>query len=140
MKNIDRPEVIEAIAFRLIGYWDATAGFDFSNDKKRKITIDDIKDWLLSEYQEPIKLTRFEHELLINMIYWGFKYLVRSSRNLDLYAYKEKPKKALDEMGWINGGGQNNLKYLSSKFQFIKPMEGPCSIEALLKVEVMIDV
>ena len=48
--------------------------------------------WLLSEYKEPVKLTRFEYELLK---FWNdkeYKYIARDSNNM-VFVYHEKPSK-----------------------------------------------
>lgn len=56
--------------------------------------------WLLSEYKEPIKLTKLEYELLK---FWNskkYKYIARDS-NDSMYVYREKPSKKSELWGSI---------------------------------------
>ena len=66
MRNIDREEVIREIARLLmttsLGVRLALENMGFEN--ARNLSISDLENWLLSEYREPIKLTRFEKDSL----------------------------------------------------------------------------
>lgn len=48
--------------------------------------------WLLSEYKEPVKLTRLEYEILKWLIDKDYKYIARDSGG-GLYVYYEQPPK-----------------------------------------------
>lgn len=73
--------------------------------------------WLLSEYKEPVKLTRLEYELLK---YWsseGYKYIARD-RDKRLFLYKEKPSKKYS--CWGSMYGHHMLNDFVTLFQFVK--------------------
>ena len=56
--------------------------------------------WLLSEYKEPVKLTKLEYELLK---FWNskkYKYIARDSSDT-VYVYREKPSKKFELWGSI---------------------------------------
>lgn len=76
--------------------------------------------WLLSEYKEPIKLTKIEYYILK----WAkenmeFKYLVRL-KNGNLCAYSEKPFKDNQRRVWANKENVNSrLSMFNDLFEFI---------------------
>ena len=79
-------------------------------------TVRKVK-WLLSEYKEPIKLTRLEYELLKFWNVGGYKYITRD-RDKRLYAYKEKPTKKYDCWGCMCG--HRMINDFVALFQFVK--------------------
>lgn len=74
--------------------------------------------WLLSEYKEPIKLTRFEHDVLKHLLEkTQYRFIVRE-KNDNIYIYKRKPKKGLG--AWDISTGMQNLNIFVNLFPFIK--------------------
>ena len=96
--------------------------------------------WLLSEYKEPIKLTRLEFEILKYLEKEGYKFIVRSSWG-NLTAYDSTPEKAFS--GWItkNKNEYKNLFAFNELLHFIKwEDEEPTEIKYILEnCEVMKD-
>lgn len=87
--------------------------------------------WLLSEYKDPIKLSRLEYELLKFWNVEGYKYITRD-RGKRLYAYKEKPTKKYDCCGCMCG--HRMINDFVALFQFVKwEDEEPTSIKEVLK-------
>lgn len=94
--------------------------------------------WLLSEHnKEPIKLTRFEFEMLKWLDKGGYKFIIRSPNN-NLIAHDDTPKKILNE--WISESRYKTLAF-DELLHFIKcEDEEPTSIQGVLKnCEVMDD-
>jgi hypothetical protein len=88
--------------------------------------------WMLSEYKEPIKLTRLEHEILKWLIGKDYKYIVRDSGGW-LYADYKQPHKNNRIWGSVNGN-QFSMCGFSALFQFIKwEDEEPTSIQDVLE-------
>lgn len=87
--------------------------------------------WLLSEYKEPVKLTRFEHHVLKHLLEkTQYRFIVRE-KNDSIYIYKRKPKKGLG--AWDINTGMQNLNIFVNLFPFIKwEDEEPTSIEDVL--------
>lgn len=90
--------------------------------------------WLLSEYKEPVKLTRMEYEFLKYILnYTEYKYIARD-RIGAIFIYENKPEKHVDT--WrvlVNGGGYTNLTILDELFKFIKWLDlKPTSIKDVL--------
>ena len=90
--------------------------------------------WLLSEYKEPVKLTKIEYYILK----WAkenteFKYLVRL-KNGNLCAYSEKPIKDNQHRVWANKENVNSrLSMFNDLFEFINCEDSePTSIEDVL--------
>lgn len=90
--------------------------------------------WLLSEYKEPVKLTKIEYYILK----WAkenaeFKYLVRL-KNGNLCAYSEKPFKDNQHHVWANKENVNSrLSMFNDLFEFINCEDlEPTSIEDVL--------
>lgn len=52
--------------------------------------------WLLSEYKEPVKLTRFEHDVLKYLLENTQYRFIARERNDTIYIYTRKPKKGSD--------------------------------------------
>lgn len=87
--------------------------------------------WLLSEYKEPIKLTRLEFEILKLLENEGYKYIVRSQIN-NIIAYNSVPQKLSNS--WELIGGYKTFSLFNVLFQFIKwEDEEPKSIKDVLE-------
>ena len=90
--------------------------------------------WLLSEYKDPIKLTRLEYEILKYILnHTEYKYITRD-RIGAIFIYENKPEKNGDTWRVLaNGGGYTNLTILDELFKFIKWEDSkPTSIEEVL--------
>lgn len=88
--------------------------------------------WLLSEYKESVKLTRFEHDVLKHLLEkTQYRFIVREKSD-NIYIYKRKPKKGIG--AWDSSTGMLNLNVFINLFPFIKwEDEEPTSIEYVLK-------
>lgn len=87
--------------------------------------------WLLSEYKEPIKLTRLEFEILKWLDKGGYKFIVRSPSD-NLMAHDSIPKKVLN--GWISENRYKTLTSFYELFQFIQWHDKePTSIQDVLR-------
>lgn len=88
--------------------------------------------WLLSEYKEPIKLSRLEHELLKFIDNEGYKYIARDNCGGVLFRYPKKPTKNIYGE-WGKGGICSDLRMFNDLFQFVKWEDSePTSIEYVL--------
>lgn len=94
--------------------------------------------WLLSEYKEPVKLTKLEHGILEYLLERRqYRFVVRE-RNGIIYVYKSKPKKEADSWGSLSLN--NELGLFNNLFQFVKWEDSePTSIEDVLGNCEMID-
>lgn len=93
--------------------------------------------WLLSEYKEPIKLSRLEHDILKHILEkTQYRFIVREKSD-SIYIYKRKPKKGLG--AWDINTGMQNLNIFVNLFPFIKWEDSePTSIQDVLdKCEVV---
>lgn len=89
--------------------------------------------WMLSEYKEPIKLSRLEHELLKFINNEGYKYIARDNCGGVLFRYPEKPTKNIYGE-WGKGGICSDLRMFNDLFQFVKwEDEEPTLIADILK-------
>lgn len=90
-------------------------------------------NWLLSEYKNPVKLTRLEHELLKFINNEGYKYIARDKCGETLFRYPEKPTKNIyDE--WGKGGICSDLRMFNDLFKFVKwEDEEPTLVADILK-------
>lgn len=88
--------------------------------------------WLLSEYKEPVKLTRFEHDIL--------KYLSDNTRHMyivrdgngNIFLYDEEPQKS-ESSPWWTGHGMCHMKMFNKLFQFVQWEDSePTSINNVL--------
>lgn len=88
--------------------------------------------WLLSEYKDPVKLTRFEHDVLKHLLEkTQYRFIVREKSD-NIYIYKRKPKKGIG--AWDSSTGMQNLNIFVNLFPFIKWQDSePTSIEYVLK-------
>lgn len=94
--------------------------------------------WLLSKYKEPVKLTRFEHDVLKYLLEKTQYRFIARERNDTIYIYKRKPKKGSD--AWEIISGMQNLNLFINLFPFIEWEDSePTSIEYVLKNCEMID-
>lgn len=89
--------------------------------------------WLLSEYKEPVKLSRLEHDIL--------KYLSDNTRHMyiirnkdgKLFLYDTEPKK-IKYNGWWEGRGVHGMVMFNKLFQFIQWEDSePTSIQDVLE-------
>lgn len=89
--------------------------------------------WLLSEYKEPVKLSRLEHDIL--------KYLSDNTRHMyiirnkdgKLFLYDTEPKK-IKYNGWWEGRGVHGMVMFNKLFQFVQwSDEEPTSIKEVLE-------
>lgn len=87
--------------------------------------------WLLSEYKEPIKLSRLEHDILKHLLEKArYRFIVRE-RNGIIYIYKSNPKKEADS--WRSLSSEHELGLFNSLFEFVKwEDENPTSIKEVL--------
>lgn len=87
--------------------------------------------WLLSEYKEPIKLTRLEYDILKYLSEnTTCTYITRDGTGW-IYLYDEKPKKSVN---WWEGEGVNDFIMFNKLFQFVQwEDEEPTSIKQVLK-------
>lgn len=87
--------------------------------------------WLLSEYKEPIKLTKLEYDILKHLSY-NTKYLyITRDRCNGLFLYGMEPTKGDDH--W-NGKYYAGMSAFNKLFQFIQwEDEKPTSIKEVLK-------
>lgn len=87
--------------------------------------------WLLSEYKEYVKLTRFEHDVLKHLLEKTQYRFIARERNDTIYIYERKPKKGSD--AWEIISGMRNFNLFINLFPFIKwEDEEPTSIEDVL--------
>lgn len=88
--------------------------------------------WLFAEYKEPVKLTRFEHDVLKHLIEkTQYRFIVREKSD-NIYIYKRKPKKGTG--AWDISSGMQSLNIFANLFPFIKWEDSePTSIEYVLK-------
>nr|DAP51665.1 MAG TPA: hypothetical protein [Caudoviricetes sp.] len=79
--------------------------------------------WLLSEYKEPIKLTRLEYEILKYVQKEGFNFITRTyhiSLYGNLFIYETKPIKYDSSVGWCTTSKSYVLYAFNDLFQFVK--------------------
>lgn len=89
--------------------------------------------WLLSEYKEPIKLTRFEYDILKYLSdNTKYMYIVRDG-NGNIFLYDEEPQKS-ESAPWWTGRGMCHTSMFNKLFQFIKWEDStPTPIKDVLK-------
>ena len=86
--------------------------------------------WLLSEYKEPVKLTRSEYSLLRHVYKLDYKYIARD-KNGDISLYLDEPDKDLLTEFWH--GKEYEFTLFNSLFRFVKWEDStPTSIEDVL--------
>lgn len=89
--------------------------------------------WLLSEYKEPIKLSRLEYDILKYLAdNTRHMYIVRS-KNGDLYIFDFEPQKN-NSATWWTGRGMTAITPFNKLFQFVQwEDEEPTSIKEVLE-------
>lgn len=88
--------------------------------------------WLLSEYKEPVKLTRLEYEILKWLIDKDYKYIARDSGG-GLYVYYEQPPKK-DRIWGSALGDHFSICDFRDLFHFVKWEDStPTSIQEVLE-------
>lgn len=87
--------------------------------------------WLLSEYKEPVKLTKLEHGILEYLLEnRQYRFVVRE-RSGFIYIYKSNPKKEAD--GWKSLSLGRELGPFNNLFQFVHWEDSePTSIQEVL--------
>lgn len=86
--------------------------------------------WLLSEYKEPVKLTRSEYSLLRHVYKLYYKYIARD-KNGDISLYLDEPDKDLLTEIWH--GKEYAFTLFNSLFKFVKWEDlEPTSIQEVL--------
>ena len=75
--------------------------------------------WLLSEYKEPIKLTRLEYEILKHVQKKGFNFITRNKCN-NLFIHEVKPIKPDGSIGWCTTSKSYLLYAFNDLLQFVK--------------------
>lgn len=92
-------------------------------------------EWLLSEYNETVKLSTLEHELLRHLYKKDYRYIARE-KSERMFAYKGRPFKVFGHSWNIAHGeklGFLNLYDFSYLFQFVNwEDEQPTSIKEVL--------
>lgn len=94
--------------------------------------IEAVEKW--SKEHQPLKLTRFEFEMLKWLDKGGYKFIARSPfDNLD--AFDSTPEKKVNGFnGWVSETEYKDLTEFNELFQFIKwADEEPTSIQEVLK-------
>ena len=87
--------------------------------------------WLLSEYKEPVKLSRLEYEILKLAINKSCEYIARDSDG-QLFVFMEKPHKG--ESFWKTDGYYYLLEMFNVLFQFVQwEDEKPTLIQSILE-------
>lgn len=104
---------------------------NMNNDDSLSCTVRKVR-WLLSEYKEPIKLSRLEHDISKYLLEkTQYRFIVRE-RNGIIYIYKSNPKKEADS--WRSLSLKHELGLFNNLFQFVKWEDTePRSIEELLQ-------
>lgn len=96
--------------------------------------------WMLSEYKEPIKLSKLEHDIL--------KYLSDNTRHMyivrnksgDIYLYDLEPEKSRSG-NWWEGRGVHVMVMFNKLFQFVQWEDTePRSIKEILKNCVVVNI
>ena len=86
--------------------------------------------WLLSEYKEPVKLTRTEYLLLCHVYKLSYKYIARD-KDGDISLYLDEPDKDILTEFWH--GKEYEFTLFNNLFPFIKWEDSePTSIEDVL--------
>ena len=89
--------------------------------------------WMLSEYREPIKLSRLEYEILKHVQKEGFNFIIRNNYG-DLSIHETKPIKPDGSIDWCTSGKSYELCAFNELFKFVKwEDEKPTSIKEVLE-------
>lgn len=104
----------------------------FSRTKAKVLCTQTKFKWLLSEYKEPVKLTRLEYEILKLAINKNYEYIARDYDG-ELYVFMEKPHKG-ESFFWKTDGYYSVLEIFSVLFQFVKWQDSePTPIKEVLE-------
>lgn len=89
--------------------------------------------WLLSEYKEPVKLTRFEYDILKYLSdNTKYMYIVRDG-NGNIFLYDVEPEKS-NSAPWWTGRGMCHMNMFNKLFQFVQfEDEEPRAIKDILE-------
>lgn len=95
----------------------------FTSLKNGKNCLYNRFNWLLSEYKEPIKLSKVEYGILKHILnHTEYRYIVRSFNNV--YVYTHEPINDLVGGIWCVGEGTyEKVSPLKDLFQFVKDGE-----------------
>ena len=89
--------------------------------------------WMLSEYREPIKLSRLEYEILKHVQKEGFNFITRNNCGNSVI-HEIKPIKHDGSIGWCTTSKSYMLYAFNGLFEFVTwEDEKPTSIEYVLK-------
>lgn len=89
--------------------------------------------WMLSEYREPIKLSRLEYEILKHVQKEGFNFITRNNCGNSVI-HEIKPIKHDGSIGWGTTSKSYMLYAFNDLFQFVKwEDEKPTSIKEVLE-------
>jgi hypothetical protein len=104
----------------------------FTRTKAKALCTQTKLKWLLSEYKEPIKLSRFEYDIL--------KYLSDNTRHMyitrdgngNIFLYDVEPEKS-KSAPWWTGRGMCHMGMFNKLFQFVQWEDStPTSIKEVL--------
>lgn len=88
--------------------------------------------WLLSEYKEPVKLTRLEYEILKHVQKEGFNFITRNNCGNSVI-HEIKPIKHDGSIGWCTTSKSYMLYAFNGLFKFVTSEdEKPTSIQEVL--------
>lgn len=103
--------------------------FDEEDDRDCGCNFSRMK-WMLSEYKEPVKLTRTEYSLLRHVYKLNYKYIARD-KNGDISVYLDEPDKDLLTEIWH--GKEYEFTLFNGLFKFVKwEDKEPTSIQEVL--------
>lgn len=89
--------------------------------------------WMLSEYKEPIKLSRLEYEILKHVQKEGFNFITRNNCGNSVI-HETKPIKHDGSIGWCTTSKSYMLYVFNGLFQFVKfEDKDPTSIQEVLE-------
>ena len=112
----------------------------FSRTKAKVLCTQTKLKWLLAEYKQPIKLSKFEYDIL--------KYLSDNTRHMyivrnksgDIYLYDLEPEKSRSG-NWWEGRGVHVMVMFNKLFQFVQWEDTePRSIKEILKNCVVVNI
>lgn len=126
MRNIDREEVIERLVNEATPYGTVSDYFF-----KQGYDGNGFKKWLLSECEKPIKLTRFEKELVQKMANYNICKIELNETYIECYKQEEGEIKH-----WFNF--DISWKIFEGDFEFLEEQEG-VSVQWLLDNAEVVD-
>lgn len=75
--------------------------------------------WLLSEYKEPVKLTRFEYDILKYLYYNTRHMYITRDGNGNIFLYDVEPEKS-KSAPWWTGRGMCSMNMFNKLFKFVQ--------------------